>query len=184
MNSGLDVPFVRSYVWGRERSVQRLERFLVLGILVSMMGILNIKELFWFRKDPSLIIPEAARSGIHARMRKILSRPNALLLVSGTASLAFFVNLAEFGCTAGLPAIYTRLLSLQQVAPSTRYLLLVLYNLMYIAPLLGVLLVFTFTLYRYRLSPIAAKTLKVVSGVIMLFLGLLLVFHPELLMFA
>jgi hypothetical protein len=157
---------------------------LVLGILVSMMGILNIKELFWFRKDPSLIIPEAARSGIHARMRKILSRPNALLLVSGTASLAFFVNLAEFGCTAGLPAIYTRLLSLQQVAPSTRYLLLVLYNLMYIAPLLGVLLVFTFTLYRYRLSPIAAKTLKVVSGVIMLFLGLLLVFHPELLMFA
>ena len=117
-------------------------------------------------------------------MRKILSRPNALLLVSGTASLAFFVNLAEFGCTAGLPAIYTRALSLQQVTPSTQYLLLVLYNLMYIAPLLGVLLVFTFTLYRYRLSPTAAKTLKVASGMVMLALGLLLVFHPELLMFA
>ncbi len=157
---------------------------MILGMGVSVLGILNIKELFWFRKGPSLVIPERARPGIYDRIRKIISGSNAPLLLIGTASLAFFVNLAEFGCTAGFPAIYTRVLSLQQLSPLTKYIYMVLYNAVYVLPLLGVLLVFTFTLGRFRLSPKAAKALKVSSGTVMLALGLLLVIHPELLMFA
>lgn len=156
---------------------------LILGIGVSIIGILNIKELFWFKKGVSLIIPEKAKPGIYCRMRKIVSTDNIPFLVLGTASLAFFVNLAEFGCTAGFPAIYTRVLSVQRMAIWKLYLYMLLYNAVYVVPLMIVLGIFILTLGTYRLTLRAAKVIKVASGFIMLIFGLALIIRPELMVF-
>lgn len=156
---------------------------LALGIGVCALGLVNIKELFFFKKGPSLMIPERAKPRIYGRMRGIVSSPNTLLLVLGTASLAFIVNLAEFGCTVGLPAIYTRVLSLQRLGTLGTYALMALYNAVYVVPLVAVFLAFVFTLGRYRLGEKQGRWLKIASGTVMLALGLALVLRPELLMF-
>jgi cytochrome c biogenesis protein CcdA len=157
---------------------------LVLGIGVCILGIVNAKELFWFKKGFSLVIPERAKPRIFDGMRKVVSSPNGFLLVASTAVLAFLVNLAEFGCTVGLPAVYTRVLSLQETDIAGKYLFMAFYNAVYVLPLAAVLAAFVLTFGRFRLMERHGRILKIVTGLVMLVLGILLVFRPGYLLFA
>jgi cytochrome c biogenesis protein CcdA len=157
---------------------------LILGIGVCLLGIVNTKELFWFKKGFSLTIPDRAKPKIFDRMRRVVSSPNGFLLVAGTAALAFLVNLAEFGCTIGLPAVYTRVLTLQETGLAGKYLFMALYNVVYVVPLAAVLAAFVFTFGKFRLSERHGRILKIVTGLVMLALGLLLTFRPGYLMFS
>jgi cytochrome c biogenesis protein CcdA len=103
--------------------------------------------------------------------------------MAGTVSLAFFVNLLEFGCTVGLPAVYTKVLSDQRIAQGMRYAYLLLYNIAYMIPLLVVVLVFILTFNRYQVQERHGKILKVISGALMVGLGVVLLIDPALLIF-
>jgi cytochrome c biogenesis protein CcdA len=116
-------------------------------------------------------------------MREVVSGPSGFLLISGTAALAFLVNLAEFGCTAGFPAVYTRILTVQQVELARKYLFMALYCVAYVAPLAAVLAAFVLTLGKFRLTEKHGKILKSVTGLVMLVFGLILVFKPGYLAF-
>jgi hypothetical protein len=155
----------------------------VLGICVCVLGIINAKELFWFKKGVSITIHDRAKPNIFKKMREVVSGPSGFLLISGTAALAFLVNLAEFGCTAGFPAVYTRILTVQQVGLARKYLFMALYCVAYVAPLAAVLAAFVLTLGKFRLTEKHGKILKSVTGLVMLVLGLILVFKPGYLAF-
>jgi len=58
---------------------------------------------------------------------------------------------------------------------------LLLYNIVYIIPLTLIVIVFTWTLGRRKLTEAEGRILKLLSGVMMLSLGLILVFAPNLL---
>jgi len=156
---------------------------LVLGIGVCILGIINVKEIFWFKKGVSLTIPESAKPRLFDRMRRVVSSSSGIVLIAGTAALAFLVNLAEFGCTVGFPAVYTRILSLQRIGLARKYLFMAFYNVVYVTPLVALLLIFALTWGRYRLSRRQGQVLKAVTGAVMLALGILLVFRPDVLMF-
>ncbi len=155
-----------------------------LGIIAILIGVINMKELFFFKRGVSLMIPEGAKPALFKRMRNIMDNPNLFLSIAGVISLAIFVNFIEFGCTVGLPAIYTRVLSYQQINTVTKYLYMVLYNVCYVIPLIAVVLLFIFTMGKYRLQEKHGKVLKVVSGALLFFLGIILIFNPGLLMFS
>jgi len=116
-------------------------------------------------------------------MRNVMNAQNMAFGILGTVTLAFFVNLIELGCTIGLPAIYTRVLSLQDISPLKKYLYMALYNVYYVVPLAIIVAIFVITMGKYRFEEKYAKILKVVSGTLMLALGLILVIKPELLIF-
>ncbi len=155
-----------------------------LGIIAILIGVINMKELFFFKRGVSLMIPEGAKPALFKRMRNIMDNPNLFLSIAGVIALAIFVNFIEFGCTVGLPAIYTRVLSYQQINTVTKYLYMVLYNVCYVIPLIAVVLLFIFTMGKYRLQERHGKVLKVVSGALLFFLGIILIFNPGLLMFS
>jgi hypothetical protein len=157
---------------------------LALGVGVCGIGIVNAKELVWFRKGPSLAIPDRAKPKIVERMRKVASSRSAALTVAGTAALAFLVNIAEFGCTVGLPAVYTRVLTLRQTSSPQNYAYMALYCAAYAAPLASVSAAFAFATVRIRLTEGRGRILKTVSGLVMLGLGLLLIFRPGYLSFS
>jgi len=156
---------------------------IILGIIVIFMGLINVKELFFFRKSISFMIPERSKPKLYQKMRRIMESPNIYLSILGTILLAFFVNLIELGCTIGLPAIYTRVLYIQQINTITKYFYMALYNLYYIMPLLLIVFIYVFTLGKYRLSEKHAKILKLISGLLMVSLGIILVINPHLLIF-
>ena len=154
---------------------------LVAGAVAVALALVNIKDFFWFRRGPSLTIPERAKPGLFDRMRGLISADNLPALLVGTVTLAIAANTYELLCTSGLPMVYTRALTLSELSTSGYYLYLALYNVIYILPLLAILGVFTFSLGGRKLSELQGRLLKLLSGVMMLGLGLVLLAAPDLL---
>lgn len=154
---------------------------IALGAVAMIMGLVNIKELFFFKRGVSLMIPESAKPKLYKKSRSIIYEKNKILAVIGTIMLAVFVNFIELGCTVGLPAIYTRVLSLKHLPVFETYFYIALYNLLYVVPLAIVVGVFAITLGHIKFTERFGKIFKLISGVLMLLLGILLIMFPGLL---
>ena len=155
----------------------------LLGLLAIIVGIVNIKEFFFFKKGISLTIPDKYKPKLFKKMRKVVNESNLILAFFGTLTLAFFVNLIELGCTAGLPAIFTKVLTLQKVPIALKYTYLALYNLAYIVPLIVIVFIFAFTMGKKKLSKKEGRLLKLISGLLIFTLGFIMLFKPQLLVF-
>jgi hypothetical protein len=153
----------------------------VAGALALVIGALNVKDWFAFRQGPTLSIPEAAKPGLFRHMRGLLSAEGLGTLMLGTVTLAVAANSYELLCTAGFPMVYTRVLTLNGHAGLDYYAYLALYNLIYVLPLLAIVLGFTYTLGARKLTERQGRLLKLLSGVMMLSLGLVLLARPQLL---
>jgi cytochrome c biogenesis protein CcdA len=100
-------------------------------------------------------------------------------MLAATVLLAIAANFYELLCTAGFPMVYTRLLTMQ-VSNSTQHLFyLALYNVIYVFPMLLIVFAFVRTLGARKLSEREGRLLKLLSGLMMLELGLLLLVAPE-----
>jgi threonine/homoserine/homoserine lactone efflux protein len=89
------------------------------------------------------------------------------------------VQIVEFLCTSGFPALYTRLLTLQQLSGLSYYGYLLLYNAAYMLDDVIVLSIGIYTLSQRRLQEREGRWLKLVSGVVMTGLGIYLLFAPH-----
>ncbi len=56
------------------------------GILAVSVGVMNIKDYFWFKAGVSLSIPDRARPGLFARMRKLVGAQGFYPVLLGTVS--------------------------------------------------------------------------------------------------
>lgn len=158
---------------GYSRTIQ-----LVLGGVAIAIGALNVKDFFWLGSGPSVGIPARAKPGIYVRARRILTAERIGPALGGVIVLAFLVNTVELLCTAGLPALYTQILSLRDLAWWQYYGYLALYNLFYMIDDSLILVVAVVTLSHHRLQRGEARWLKLVSGGTMVALGLVLVVRP------
>jgi thiol-disulfide isomerase/thioredoxin len=154
---------------------------ILIGIVAITAGIVNMKDFFFFKKGVSLTIPESRRPGLIRRMRTLIGEESAIALIVGTIALAFFANIVEFLCSAGFPAIYTRILTLNALPDIQYYLYLVVYNIIYVIPLFVIVMVFVVTMGRRKVTERQGRILKLFSGALMLLLGVLLILSPELL---
>jgi thiol-disulfide isomerase/thioredoxin len=151
------------------------------GAVAVVVAVLSIKEFFLFREGVSLSIPDSAKPGLFQRMRGLLNAKNLPAMLIGTLVLAVVANSYELLCTAGFPMVYTRALTLHQLPESSYYGYLAFYNLVYVIPLLLIVTLFVFTLGSRKLQEHEGRTLKLLSGSMMLCLGLLLLLAPGLL---
>jgi glutaredoxin len=151
----------------------------VAGAVALIIGLLNVKDYFWLHQGPTLSIPEHAKPGLFRRMRGLVAADNLGAMLFGTVALALAANSYELLCTAGFPMVFTRVLTLNDLSSGAHYGYLVLYNLIYILPLLTIVLVFTFTLGSRKLSEDQGRVLKLLSGLMMLALGVLMLAAPE-----
>jgi glutaredoxin len=152
----------------------------IAGIVALLVGILNVKDYFWFGAGLSLSIPEGAKPRLFERMRGVVSASNLPLMVAGTVALALAANSYELLCTAGFPMVFTRALTLQELSPGAHYLYLALYNVIYVIPLMVLVALFTLAFAGRKLTERQGRILKLVSGVMMLGLGILLLAAPGL----
>jgi len=154
---------------------------LIAGMVAIIIGIINTKDYFLFRQGPSLTIPESAKPTLYRRMRNLLKADNIATMLLGTATLAVAANSYELLCTAGFPMVYTRLLTLSELSNLQHYAYLVLYNLIYVIPLMIIVIIFSYTLGAYKLTEQQGRFLKLLSGLMMLGLGLVMLLAPNVL---
>jgi len=99
----------------------------------------------------------------------------------GTIVLAIAANSYELLCTAGFPMVFTRILTLQNLTTGQYYLYLIMYNCIYVIPLATIVVIFTTTLGAKKLTEWQGRKLKLLSGLMMFFLGLILLIDSALL---
>jgi hypothetical protein len=150
-----------------------------LGALAMLAGALHWKDAVAPGRGPSLHIPAAARPGLYARARRVLQAEDLAGALVAVAALALLVNFVELLCTAGLPALYTRVLSLQALPPAAHYGYLALYCAAYVLDDLLVLAAAVATLGGRRLQERHGRWLDAVSGAVLVALGALLALRPE-----
>jgi hypothetical protein len=154
---------------------------LAAGLLAVAIALFNIKDYFWPGRGASLSIPASRRPDLFQRMRGLVGADRLAPLMGGTLILALVANAYELLCTAGFPMVFTRALTLNSLPTSSYYTYLVAYNVIYVIPLLLIVVLFVVSLGNRKLSESEGRTLKLVSGLMMLGLGVVLVLAPDLL---
>ena len=102
---------------------------IAVGSLIIIAGILEVKDFFWYGRGFSLAIPTRFTKKIH-QMTTNVSVPGVILL-------GMFVSAVELPCTGAPYLAIITLLS--QYFDFTALLLLVLYNIVFVAPLIAIL---------------------------------------------
>ena len=151
------------------------------GIVSLFIASVNIKDFFAFKKGFSLSVPDAAKPRLYERMRNLLRSTSFFSILAGTAILAIMANLYELLCTSGFPMVFTRALTLNHLSTFSSYLYLFFYNVVRVIPLFVIVMLFTITLGRWKLTERQGRALKLVSGIMMLGLSFMLLLNPALL---
>jgi thiol-disulfide isomerase/thioredoxin len=142
-----------------------------------------LKEYFTAEDATCKVTGTEKRQKVFERIRKITHESHFLLALAGIILLAFAVNLVEAICSAGLPVVYTQILSLSGLAKWQYYLYISFYIFIF---MLDDLIVFFAAMITLRMTGLSAKYSRfshLIGGAVMVIIGLLLIFKPELLMF-
>jgi hypothetical protein len=152
---------------------------ILLGMMAIVVGAIHIKDYFAFKQGISLSIPESAKPTIYARVRSIVTAEHLWGALVGAVTLAVLVNIVELLCTAGLPALYSEILTMQQFPAWKNYAYLSLYILAYMFDDSLMVLAVTLTLGKQRMQEAQGRVLKLISGTVILALGAVMLFRPD-----
>src|SRR3989344_3287449 len=102
---------------------------IVVGLFIILAGILEIKDYFWYGKWFSLAIPAGLSKKLHSYTERIS--------IPGVIFLGAFVSAVELPCTGAPYLAIITLLS--QNFDFTAFILLVVYNIIFVSPLIIIL---------------------------------------------
>ena len=141
---------------------------IVVGSIIVVAGIIEIKDFFWYGKGISLAIP--------ARRAKQIKEMTEKITVPGVIMLGAFVAAVELPCTGG-PYLAIILL-LSQNFNFTAFLLLVIYNIIFVLPLIFILVA---VMLGQKVEKFAAwkaasqAHMRLAIGILLVLLGWLLI---------
>jgi hypothetical protein len=144
-----------------------------------LFALVNIKDYFWYKRGLSFTIADQHKPGIYQGMRRIMNR-SGWGVMTATAAMALGVALVELPCTAGFPVIWGNLLTAHEPSPLAFAGLLALYLLIYLLDEAIVFGAVAVTLKVSKFEERHGRVLKLVGGMIMLFLALVMLLRPEL----
>ncbi|NCU38569.1 hypothetical protein EOL96_05955 [Candidatus Saccharibacteria bacterium] len=153
-----------------------------IGLLAVGVGAYYLYE-WHLNRTGCKITGNEKRRAVFEKLREIVKQKNVWLALGGIALLAAAVNVVELACSAGLPVIYTGILSASGLETTQYYAYMLLYIFFF---MLDDLVVFAIAMTSFKIIGIDSKytrATRFVGGIIMLILGLLLIVAPEVLMF-
>jgi hypothetical protein len=152
---------------------------IALGVTAIAVGSVHIKDFFAFKKGISLSIPESVKPSIYQRTRRIVNAENLWGALAAASVLAVFVNIVELLCTAGLPALYTEVLTLQGWPAWKNYAYLLLYNVAYMFDDGLMVACVVVTLSKTKMQERHGQWLKLISGIAIAALGMIMLVRPD-----
>ncbi len=142
------------------------------SLVVISGGLIEIKDFFWYGKGSSLMIPEEYSQKIAERMEDVTT-PAAVLL-------GIFVAAVELPCTGGPYLAILTVIQQTLVEPSTGFpmialLLMMLYNLIFVMPLIAIVVLSYAGTYKVsemkKWKHMNKSRMRMTAGLLMVFLG-------------
>ena len=140
---------------------------------------------WWKNRDAALVCDVSdleTQTNTLNRFKAVANQPITLASIGAILVIAFSVNVIEFACSIGIPQAYTKILELNMLTFLERQWYILIFTIGY---MFDDVLVFGLAIWGY--SKIQAHGGKyaqwslLIGGVLMLFLGALLVINPSLL---
>ena len=141
---------------------------IIVGALIVIAGLIEIKDFFWYGQGISLTIPPEKAKQIHEMTKKIT--------LPAMVFLGAFVAGVELPCTGG--PYLAILVFLSQNFNFTAFLWLIIYNIIFVMPLVVILLMIYF---GYKIQHIKRwkqnnrQYMRLATGIILVLLGWLLI---------
>jgi len=158
---------------------------IIIGIFGIVFGIMRIRDFITWKPGVCKVTEGTKTEGkIMDRIKNLMKPATVPATVLGVIALAFGVNLVEFFCSAGFPVMYTKILTAQGIGVLQYYLYLLLYLFFYMIDDFIVFGVAFFTLSHFNFSDKYNKYSTLIAGLLILILGALLIFKPQILMFS
>lgn len=154
--------------------------------LIALIGaFINLKSFYKsIKKDVGCeIVDSKKRKNIIDKIKKFTTKQSLMLSMLGIMALAISVNIIEFACSAGLPLLFTQILSLNNLS-SFEYLIYIIIYIFFF--LFDDIIIFAIAMISLKITGISNKYNKyshLIGGIIMLIIGLLLLLNPEWIMF-
>jgi thiol-disulfide isomerase/thioredoxin len=153
-----------------------------IGVLAIGAGGLYLREGLRREQVCEVTQPERRRR-IFDRLRRLVQEPSLSMSMLGVALLAVAVNVVELLCSAGIPAVYTGILSQAQLPGMQYYAYLLLYVLVFLADDTALVVLAMTTLRVVQADGGYGRWVRLAGGVVMLALGAALILRPEWLSF-
>ena len=154
-----------------------------IGLIALIGGGYSLKEYFTNKEAVCKVTNNDKRQKTFGKLKDITQQKKLWLAIAGIILLAFAVNLVELICSAGLPAVYVQILTLTELPVWQYYAYLVLYIFVFMLDDLFIFFVAMKTLQITGITTKYVRASRLIGGIVMLIVGILLIFKPELLMF-
>ncbi len=156
---------------------------IVIGLVALGIGMYNLRDYHVNKEGGCKVTDNKKRKETFDKLKGITHEKIFILALGGIILLAFAVNLVELVCSAGLPAIYTQILSISNLSPGQYYSYILIYIFFFMIDDLVVFTIAMITLHTVGIQSKYARFSRLIGGILMLIIGALLLFKPELLMF-
>lgn len=154
----------------------------IIGLLAVAAGAYYLYD--WHQKKTGCkITGDGKRREAFVRLREIVKEKNIWLGLGGIIVLAAAVNVVELACSAGLPVLFTGILSTAGLEAWQYYAYMLLYILFFMFDDLVVFVIAMTTLKVVGIESKYTRATRLVGGIVMCILGFLLIFAPQVLMF-
>lgn len=162
----------------------------LMGLVIVLFALFLLKDFFQKKicricdvgQEKVNILTRFQRR-LFEKMRKFSDGQMSLhLSLLGIAVVAVGVNMVELCCSFGFPLIFTKILSSWNLPIVSYYFYLLVYIIFY---LLDDFLIFSFAVFTLKITRASdryLRAIKLISGILLLILGLLMLIRPEILM--
>ena len=157
-------------------------RYLI-GFVALGAGGYYLYDYFKNKDGTCKVTSNQKRQQVFAKLKEIATKKQFFLALLGIILLAIAVNMVELLCSAGLPAVYTQVLSFAKLPSLQYYGYLLLYILVFMLDDLIVFFTAMITLKAVGMEGKYARYSHLIGGILILLIGLLMLFKPEWLMF-
>lgn len=171
-----------------------LNIFLLLGALLwirlAVGGIALVGGAYYLREfalNPDAVCKvtnSGERRTIMDALKRTVQEEHFWLALAGIVVLAAAVNLIELLCSAGLPAVFTNVLSLSDLPTWQYYAYLLLYISVFLADDAIIFITAMVTLQATGLTASYSRYSHLIGGTAMVIIGILLIFRPDWLAFS
>ena len=154
------------------------------GLFALTAGVWYLAE-FWRNPDAVCkVTTPGSQQKLMDRMRAAVAEPSFGIAVLSIMALAIVVNMIELLCSAGIPAVYTQVLAMSDLNPLAYYGYLLLYIAVFMMDDVLVFVIAMVTLRQAGLVGTYARYSHLIGGGVLLIVGGLLLFRPDLLAFS
>ncbi|MDL1872387.1 glutaredoxin family protein [Deltaproteobacteria bacterium PRO3] len=153
---------------------------LLIGLFALGIGIFQLRAFFTAAPLACSVGDAEKRKKTLGKISEIVLSPVGLAGIGAMLLLAFSVNAIEFLCSAGIPAIFTHLLAITPLETWRHYAYVLIYVFFF---MLDDLVIFTLAALAVQSSVGLryARWGRLVGGSLLLALGILLAFYPQVL---